>query len=74
MQLSLPASEKVTAKVYSPAGRLVKTLVDTRLDAGDHVLPWDGTDGTGHRVASGVYFVRLVAGSNRASGKLVLLR
>ena len=74
MQLSLPSSERVTARVYSPAGRLVKTLVDTRLDAGDHRLPWDGTDGAGHRVASGVYFVKLVAGSNRASGKLVLLR
>ena len=74
MQLSLPTRERVTARVYDPSGRLVKTLVDAPLDAGEHFLPWDGTDGSGNRVASGVYFVRLTAGKNRASRKVVLLK
>jgi flagellar hook assembly protein FlgD len=62
------------ARVYSPAGRLVKTLVDTRLPAGEHFVPWDGRDERGNRVASGVYFVFAEAGADRASRKVVLLK
>jgi hypothetical protein len=74
LQLTLPAPERVVARVYSPAGRLVKTLVDAPLPAGEHLVPWDGTDERGNHVASGVYFVRLEAGADRASRKVVLLK
>jgi hypothetical protein len=74
LQLTLPAAERVVARVYSPAGRLVKTLVDAPLPAGEHLVPWDGTDERGNRVASGIYFVRLEAGADRASRKVVLLK
>jgi flagellar hook assembly protein FlgD len=37
-------------------------------------VPWDGTDERGNDVASGVYFVRLEAGADRASRKVVLLK
>jgi len=74
MQLTLPSAGRVVARVYNPAGRLVKTLVDAPLPAGEHFVPWDGTDERGMRVASGVYFVRLEAGSDRASRKVVLLK
>ena len=74
LQLTLPTGERVVARVYSTAGRLVKTLVDGSLPAGEHFVPWDGTDERGNRVASGVYFVRLEAGTDRAARKVVLLR
>jgi hypothetical protein len=74
MHLMLPATEDVVARVYGPSGRLVKTLVDGELTPGEHVIHWDGTDNHGNRAASGVYFVRLVAGENRASRKVVLLK
>ena len=74
MQLTLPTAERVLARVYNPAGRLVKTLVDAPLPAGEYFVPWDGTDERGMRVASGVYFVRLEAGADRASRMVVLLR
>jgi hypothetical protein len=74
LQLTLPSPEKVTARVYNAAGRVVRTLVDSRMTAGEHFLPWDGTNDGGDRVASGVYFVKLSAGANNASQKVVLLR
>jgi hypothetical protein len=74
MQLALPGPEKVAARVYNTAGRLVKTLVDAPLPAGEHPLRWDGTDEGGRRVASGVYFVKLTAGANSAEQKVVLLK
>ena len=45
MRLALPAPERVTVKIYDPAGRLVRTLVDEQMPAGEHSFVWDGTDG-----------------------------
>ena len=73
MRLALPAPSPVTVRIYNPSGRLVRTLVDAPLAAGEHPLVWDGADGAGRRVASGVYFVRVEAGRDRASRKVVLL-
>jgi len=74
LQLTLPTRERVVARVYSPAGRLVKTLIDSPLPPGEHFVPWDGTDERGNRVASGVYFISAEAGADRAARKVVLLR
>jgi len=59
--------------VYSGAGRLVRTLVDGDVGPGPHSATWDGTDDTGRRLPSGVYFMRLTVGGVRRSGKVVLL-
>ena len=40
----------------------------------EHLIHWDGTDDAGNRTASGVYFMRVEAGPNRAARKVVLLR
>jgi len=74
MTLALPSPERVTVRIYSANGRLVRTLVDAPLEAGRHVIPWDGADRSGSRVASGVYFVRVEAGAESASAKVVYLR
>jgi hypothetical protein len=47
--------------VYDVRGHLVKTLVDEQLAAQEHTYAWDGTNVSGQRVASGVYFVQLRA-------------
>jgi hypothetical protein len=73
-EMALPSAGRVDARVYSPSGRLVRTLQDGELPAGVHRLDWDGRDELGMPVASGVYFVRLEAGAGAASRKVVLLR
>ena len=50
------------------------TLVDTEQAAGQYDVKWDGTNGQGTAVASGVYFYRLEAGGQRVSRKMLLLR
>jgi flagellar hook assembly protein FlgD len=37
-------------------------------------VTWDGTNRYGDRVGSGVYFVRMEAGSTRETRKVVLVR
>ncbi len=69
-----PRRARVEATVHDVSGRHVATLVARVMDAGEKTLAWDGRDETGNACASGVYFLRLRAGSYRSTAKLVLLR
>lgn len=72
---SVPGSAtRADMSIYDVSGRLVTTLVDGVATPGAAVTYWDGTDADGRRVASGVYFARLVAGDETAVRKIVLLR
>jgi len=66
-------SSRVSLKVYDAAGRLVRTLVDGSLSAGEHRAEWDGTGDDGRRVPSGVYLYRLVVDGQAAGRRMVLL-
>jgi len=69
---SRPGDARVA--VYDVAGRLVRVLLDGRVDAGRHALGWDGTDTGGRAVSSGVYFVRLDAESGSSARKIQRIR
>jgi len=71
---SLPERARVTLRVYSLDGRLVRTLADGERSAGDHEARWDGTDDRSRPVASGTYLVRLAAGERSDTRKLHLVR
>jgi hypothetical protein len=61
--------------VYDAAGRRVRTLARSAHGRGDTgVLAWDGRDASGGRVASGLYWVRLIAGSRTETARLVVIR
>ncbi len=64
----------VVLTIHDAQGRLVKTLVDGALNVGEHRVEWNGTNDTGERVGSGVYFYRLRAGHRVLTRKLVLLK
>jgi hypothetical protein len=65
---------QVRLKIYNVAGQLVRTLVDGEFEAGSYTEDWKGLNNEGHKVASGVYFYRLEAGSFESVKKMVLLR
>jgi len=65
----LPTYTNVTLKIYDVLGREVETLVDTKQQAGAHIVRFDGS-----RFASGVYFYRLTAGSSSFTRKMLLLK
>jgi len=67
-------AERVTLTVHDVSGRVVCSLVDEALPAGPALAVWDGKDDAGHRLASGVYFARVSAGSESAFTKMTLLK
>jgi hypothetical protein len=60
--------------VYDTAGRLVRELEAGEGAPGPWESTWDGRDAWGARVASGVYFAKLVAEGRVDAVKMVVLR
>jgi hypothetical protein len=71
---SLPEATQVELDIYDVSGRRVRTLVDGRREAKRYAVEWDGRDDGGTRVASGIYFYRIVAGRHVETKKMVLLK
>lgn len=64
----------VEIAIYDVAGREVRKLVSGASAAGDGTAVWDGLDGRGQAVASGVYFAKIDVDGLTASGKLLMLK
>jgi flagellar hook capping protein FlgD len=71
---SIAKDNEVSLMIYDVAGRKVRTLVNEHQKADVYKVTWDGMNDTGSRVASGVYFYKLVAGSFVKTKKMVLLK
>lgn len=74
VRFNLTATSQVDLKVYNLRGERVRTLVSDMMDPGLHEAIWMGRDDAGRRVASGVYFARLAAGSIALTQRLVLIK
>jgi DNA-binding beta-propeller fold protein YncE len=74
IRFAIPERAHVRLAVYDVTGRLVRTLADRDLTADVYSVVWNGTDRGERRVASGIYFCRMEAGSFVRTNKLLLLR
>lgn len=73
LTVRLEAAGDVTAVVHDVTGREVRRLATRHLDAGTHLLDWDGRDDAGAEVAAGVYVVRVTTADGAASRVVVRL-
>jgi hypothetical protein len=69
IRFSIGKASPVKLSVYNLLGQLVATLVDGRLDAGEHTATFSAKS-----LASGVYFYRLEAGNYVSNKKMLLLK
>lgn len=74
IRYELPTPARVRIDVYNVSGRLVRTVVDEYQEAGYRRAVWDGTDSTGHSVASGVYMYEMRAADFVSRKMMVLLK
>lgn len=71
----LPKREHVRLTIYNIMGQKVKTLVNSELTAGNmHRVEWNGTNMSGQKVSSGIYFYKLKAGNIVRTRKMTLLK
>ena len=73
IRLDLPQAVDVRLAVFDLRGRRVREVAAGVLAPGRHAVEWNGVDGAGVRLPSGMYFVRLDAGAFHATSRLVLV-
>ena len=69
-----PGAGPVQLTIYNAAGQMVRILVDRPLGPGRHRIPWDGRDGGGTRVSSGIYFYRMQTAQTAQTRGMTLLK
>lgn len=73
IRFDLPRAGYVRLSIYDVAGHRVATPTEREEQAGSHELSWSGRNDRGDPLATGVYLVELLAGSERRVEKLILL-
>ena len=68
VRYTLPGESAVELVVYNELGQVVRRLVEGHQGMGHHRVMWDGRDGDGRQLATGMYVVRMRAGEWRSDG------
>lgn len=55
--------QDVSMVLYDLSGRVVKTLIKSRIATGKHTISWDGKSDKGNRAGSGMYILQFKSGS-----------
>jgi uncharacterized surface protein with fasciclin (FAS1) repeats len=74
---NLAKESDVSVKIYDASGRLVRSLILGRREAGVYMDKsraafWDGRSNTGEVVSSGIYFYNITAGDFSATRKMIV--
>jgi hypothetical protein len=62
IRFDISKTQNVSIKIFDLLGREVRTLVNEIRGPGEYSVMWDGKNGTGSQVSTGVYFYRLESG------------
>jgi len=74
ISFSLKSNAKVELAVYNTKGQLVKTLVNSKLSAGNHSYNWNGVDDQNKPVGSGLYLYKVKTADSETIRKMLLVK
>jgi flagellar hook assembly protein FlgD len=60
--------------IYNLSGQRVRILWNGLVNAGTHVVHWDGLDDDDCIVSTGVYFARFVSGRQAINKKMLVIK
>jgi len=63
----------VRLTIFNALGQRIRSLIDEPRSAGYYRAHWNGRDDGGQQIASGLYFFRLNAADQSATGKMLLI-
>ncbi len=70
----LPLAASVALEIFDPSGALVRRFMQESQPSGSHEIRWNGRDGAGRALPSGVYMTRIEMGGRVMKGRVVLAR
>jgi flagellar hook assembly protein FlgD len=68
-KINLPKTSDVNISVYNINGQLILNIVNERKNAGTYRVSWDASN-----FSSGMYFIKLKAGTFTATKKCLLIK
>ncbi len=74
VRFGLPRATTVDLAVYSVEGRMIRRLASGAMPAGTWERSWDGRDGSGDRVPSGLYFLKLATQEGTFTQRITFVR
>ena len=74
IEFGLPSATDVRLSIYTILGQRVTTLINKRLEAGEHRIDWHGQDESGEAVSTGIYFYRITTPDFSQTQKMMLLK
>ena len=72
--IDVPASGKLTVKIFDVNGRMVKELINTYVNAGRVQSQWSGKNAFGMLSPTGIYFLHVETATNYHVQKLALVK
>ncbi len=73
IQFALPKSGRVLLEITDVNGRIIRTLMNREMNAGEWTVPWDGRTDFGTEAPAGVYFYRISCDGKELSRKMILM-
>ncbi len=70
--LNLEEASGVIAEVYDINGRKIKSLANKELNPGTHKFEWYGRNDNGHKVNTGIYFLKVITNNDSFTEKIML--
>ena len=64
----------VKLDVYNTAGKLVTTLINEKIESGNHSMLWTGKDDNSKQVADGLYYIKLAMDENIQYSKGIFIK
>ena len=74
LKFSMVMAGTVSMDVFDVRGRRLATLAEGEYAAGHHVVEWNGRDGQGRGLSSGVYLIRLAVPGYERTHRVVMVR
>ena len=71
---NLPTNTNICLSIYNVNGQLVRTLTNTKQNAGTYSIEWNGKDNNNNILSSGLYFYRLDTDNESITRKMLLLK
>jgi hypothetical protein len=71
---SLATDSYIKLNIHNTKGQIVKQLLNTYQQMGDHSITWDGTNDIGKPATSGLYFYQLITPTQSITQKTLLLK
>jgi hypothetical protein len=74
LKFQLSEGGSIAVKIYNSNGEMVRDLINGSFETGTHSISWDGKDGKGSSLSSGVYTIQMVVDGRGFTTRALLIK